>query len=520
MKGERRIGSFATRALKAAQSAGAKRARAAEALAKAAGTVDPRKVHARGQRQVELGFIPQAGPQQAFVDCPCDVVIFGGARGGGKTYASLGEWWIHSEDFGPEAKGLMVRKTREDLRDTINAGMQMFGAAGQWKEKGGYFQMANGGRLTCAYLENDQDAQNYQGWSLTRVYAEELTQYANPAPIFKLFACLRSAAGVPCQFRATCNPGGPGHHWVKQWAIDLGPYQIFTDPETQMTRVYIPSRLVDNPKLMENDPGYVNKLRASGSEQLVRAWLEGDWNVIEGAFFPEFAIHRHVIPGFRVPDHWTKFRSMDWGSAKPFSIGWWAVCQDDLVHAGRVIPRNAIIRYREWYGTVKGLADVGLKLSAEQVAAGIVSRETDNGSREKIAYGVLDPAAFAVVSGPSIGETLARHGAIFRRADNARVTRDKRMGGWDQLRQRLVGNADGDPMMFFFASCRDTIRTLPMAQHDDNRPEDLDSDGEDHALDDIRYACMSRPYRAVTTMREDRNPYLVSNAFKFSELRG
>jgi len=463
--------------------------------------------------------VPQAGPQTAFIDCPCDIVIFGGARGGGKTHGSLGEWWIHSEDYGQDARGLMVRKTREDLRDTIALGMQMFGTAAMWKEKGGFFLMRNGGKLTCAYLESDADAQNYQGWSLTRVYVEELTQYSAPGPIFKLLACLRSAKGVPAQFRATCNPGGPGHHWVKQWAIDLGPYNIFTDPDTGLTRVYIPSRLADNPKLMENDPGYVNKLRASGSPQLVRAWLEGDWNVIEGAFFSEFESRRHIIPAFKVPDHWTKFRSMDWGSAHPFSVGWWAVCQDEFAHDGRVIPRGAIVRYREWYGAKTGQPNVGLKIPAETVAAGIVSRETVGGSRERIAYGVLDPAAFAVISGPSIGETLMRHGAVFRRADNSRTTRDKRMGGWDQMRARLVGNADGHPMIFFFDTCRDLIRTLPMMQHDENRPEDLDTDGEDHAVDEARYACLSRPYTATTVRAIDRNPYLVSNAFKLNELR-
>jgi hypothetical protein len=481
---------------------------------------NPQKMGVKQQRQVDIGFVPQSGPQTAFIECPCDIVIFGGARGGGKTHGSLGEWWIHSEDYGSEANGLMVRKTREDLRDTIRAGQEMFGAAATWKEKGSYFQMANGGKLTCAYLESDQDAQNYQGWSLTRVYVEELTQYATSGPIFKLLACLRSATGVPCQFRATCNPGGPGHHWVKQWAIDIGPYRMFTDPENGLTRVFIPSRLADNPKLMENDPKYVNKLRASGSPQLVRAWLEGDWNVIEGAFFSEFETARHVLPEFEIPQHWVKFRSMDWGSAHPFSVGWWAVCQDDFTIDGRVVPRGAIIRYREWYGCKTGSPNVGLKIPAEEVAAGIVSRETSaSGMREKMAYGVLDPAAFAVISGPSIGETLMRHGVVFRRADNARTSRDKRMGGWDQMRARLKGNADGHPMMFFFDTCRDLIRTLPMMQHDPNRQEDLDTDGEDHAVDDARYACLSRPYLASTVRAIDRNPYLVANAFKLHELR-
>jgi hypothetical protein len=151
------------------------------------------------------------------------------------------------------------------------------------------------------------------------------------------------------------------------------------------------------------------------------------------------------------------------------------------------------------------------------VAGGIAARETG----EDISYGVLDPAAFAVVSGPSIGETLGRHGAHFRRADNTRTGRDKRMGGWDQLRSRLRGDGDGNPMIFFFDHCRDTLRTLPMMQHSETNPEDLDTDSEDHAVDEVRYACMSRPFRSTSGLdivHEDRNPFLVSNAFKFEDL--
>jgi hypothetical protein len=469
---------------------------------------------------VNAGFAPQPGPQAAFVACPADIVVYGGARGGGKTYASLGEFWIHAEDYGEHAIGLMVRKTREDLKDTIAVGQKMFGKAALWKEKGGYFGFTNGAKLYAAYLETDKDAENYQGWSLTRVYVEELTQYASSSPVFKLLATLRSANGVPCQFRATCNPGGPGHSWVKAWAIDQGAFTPVTDPDTGLVRVFIPAQVKDNPKLQQSDPNYVNRLKASGSAQLVRAWLEGDWNVIEGAFFPEFTTARHVIPPFVPPAEWTRFRSMDWGSAKPFSIGWWAVVQDELVIDGKVLPKNAIIRYREWYGMRAGKPNEGMKLPAEQVAKGIVGFEHGRGeNREKIAYGVLDPAAFAVISGPSIAETMMRQGVTFRRADNSRTSKDKRMGGWDQLRARLVGNDDGHAMIFFGSNCRDSIRTLPMAQHDANRPEDLDSDGEDHALDDIRYACLSRPFLARHQSQEDRNPYLISNAFRLRDLR-
>jgi len=467
--------------------------------------------------KIITGFKPQPGPQHHFLTCPADIVVYGGARGGGKSFASLGEFWCHAEDWGLHAKGLMLRRSREDLKDTIDVARQMYGSAAEWLDKQKQFRFRNGAVFHMAYLENDADAMNYQGWSLTRVYVEELTQYPSSAGIFRLFATLRTTSGARCQFRATCNPGGPGHHWVKDWIIDNGAYRPVKDEETGLVRIFIPAKIRDNPALLDSDPAYINRLRASGSPALVRAWLEGDWNVIEGAFFPEFDPARHVIPPFPVPQHWTRFRSMDWGSATPFSIGWWTVVQDDMVHARRRLPKNAIVRYREWYGSSG--PNRGLRLPADAVAKEVVRRETDaRGIREPIAYGIMDPAAFQVVSGPSIGETFARNGVYFRRADNARVSTPKRMGGWDQIRWRLRGDEAGEPMIFFVDHCRDAIRTLPMMQHDDNRPEDLDTEAEDHAVDDIRYACMSRPFGNRIEDDEDLNPLLVRNAFRLDSL--
>jgi hypothetical protein len=465
-------------------------------------------------RKVVIGFKPQPGPQVAFLRAPFDIVVYGGARGGGKSYASLGEFWLHADRWGLHAKGLMIRKTREDLKDTIEIATTMYGSAAKYDGQQKWFRFTNGALLHMAYLESDADAQNYQGWSLTRVYVEELTQYAESRPIFKLLATLRSGApGIKCQFRATCNPGGPGHGWVKNWIIDKGPMRPFHDPDTGLTRVFIPAKLSDNPALLRHDPGYVNRLRASGSPELVRAWLDGDWDVIEGAFFPEYDKRRHVIQPFPIPHHWTRFRSADWGSAHPFSIGWWAVVQDDQPHQTHLLPRNALVRYREYYGAKS--PNEGLKLPAEIVAKEIRARER----HEDIAYGVLDPSAFAVVSGPSIAETMARHRVVFRRADNARASIPKKMGGWDQLRARLRGNQDGQPMIFFFDTCHAILRTLPMMQHSEVNPEDLDTDAEDHAVDETRYACMSRPFRQHDqTPENDANPYRVANAFKFAEL--
>ena len=178
--------------------------------------------------------------------------------------------------------------------------MSLYGNAAVWRSHdGSYFDFKNGARLYMAYLENERDAEHYQGWSLTRVYAEELTQFINLSGILKLLATLRSSAGIRCQMKCTCNPGGPGHHAVKSMFIDNGPFNIVRDEATGISRVFIPSRVEDNPALLESDPGYINRLKSVGSEQLVRAWLEGDWDVVEGAFFPEFSkAKRHPpVPG-------------------------------------------------------------------------------------------------------------------------------------------------------------------------------------------------------------------------------
>jgi hypothetical protein len=225
-----------------------------------------------------------------------------------------------------------------------------------------------------------------------------------------------------------------------------------------------------------------------------------------GAFFDCWDTKKHVIRPFEIPKDWLRFRSMDWGSASPFSIGWWAIVQDDFQHDGRLLPRGCMVRYREWYGMMPGQPNVGLKLYAEEVGKGIVEREKD----ETISYGVMAPDAFIEAGGPSIVERIgtSTEGKVWwRRADNSRVQGKGKMGGWDVMRARLVGNADGHPMLVVFSTCVDTIRTVPFLQHDPERPEDVMTDSEDHAGDEIRYACMSRPW---VPMKEAPKPENIS----------
>ena len=195
--------------------------------------------------------------------------------------------------------------------------------------------MPNGGRIGFGYLDSVADAQEYQGRNLTDAWIEEAGQYPSPDPIFRLFGALRSSSGVPTQLVLTGNPGGPGQSWIRE-RYEMVPFpkapKVLTKPlqDGSCHKVaVIPSRLSDNKLLLELDPNYVHRLQLVGKEALVRAWLDGDWNAVEGAFFDEWDEERHVVEPFAMPRDWLRFRSMDWGSASPFSIGWWAVAGDD-----------------------------------------------------------------------------------------------------------------------------------------------------------------------------------------------
>ncbi len=434
-----------------------------------------------------LEWQPQPGPQTALIECPLDETFFGGARGGGKTDSSLGEWAIHADRYGKDAKGVFFRHRLPQLEAAMERAAQIYGPLkAKWNDQKKTWTFPSGATLKFRYLERLADAEEYQGHDYTRLYFEELTNWESDAPIRRVWATLRSGAGVPVRRRATGNPGGPGHHWVKARYVDpdrLGYHPIW-DPVSKMWRVYIPSRLSDNVILQHQDPGYASRLYDSGSEALVKAWLDGDWDQIEGAYFPEFSADVHIVPPFTIPPHWLRFRAADWGSAKPFCVLWFAVSDGDMP----AYPRGSLIVYREWYGW-NGRPDEGCKLTAEEFADGVKQR--DNG--ESITYAVMDPAAFAQQGGPSLCERMAARGVIWVHADNKRVARDGAMGGWDQLRQRLKG-FDGRPGIFFFPQCAHVIRTLPTMQHDPNRPEDLDTTAEDHAVDACRYGVMSRPF--------------------------
>jgi hypothetical protein len=471
---------------------------------------------------METTWRPQAGPQKALIDAPFGEILFGGARGGGKTDGVLGKFGLKEARFGSGFNGVFFRREMPQADDLIERAKEIYLPTGaEWREQSKTFLMPHGGRLRFRPLESIADAAKYQGQNLSDAAVEEAGNYPSSAPIDMLFGALRSTKGVPIQLILTANPGGVGHQWIKARYIDPAPFgkkaltRLMPTGKQSHKFIYIPSRVSDNRLMLSKDPGYVDRLALTGSKELVKAWLDGDWNVIAGAFFPEFDLRRHVIAPRELPEHWFRFRSLDWGSAKPFSVGWWAVSDGELPD----IPRGALVRYREWYGST-GKPNEGLRMTAEEVALGIAQREAGDPKPENGLHGVADPAIFSSDGGPSIGERMARSAKVFfRPADNARVSRQGALGGWDQVRARLRGDETG-PGLLIFSTCRDLIRTLPALQHDPDRPEDVDSDGEDHAPDELRYACMSRPWVRQKPVQKPGNIVSVgaANTATFNDL--
>lgn len=458
----------------------------------------------------QFAWSPQPGPQAEAISLRWVAELFyGGAAGGGKSDFLLGDFLQDVPTYGKAWRGIIFRRTYPELEELLARAREIYPQTGaKWNELRRTWTWPNGATLKMRYLARDKDALRYQGHQYTWIGWDELTQWPTLWAYRYLRGRLRSAHDVPLKrIRAAGNPGGPGHLEVKTYFIDPFPLgeELITDPETGIERMFIPSRLVDNQILVDADPTYRARLQALGGN-LARAMLGGDWNIIEGAFFENWSGERNVCLPFTIPPDWTRFRSLDWGSARPFSVGWWAIAGDDFkatTPGGRVhlVRRGALVRYREWYGS-NGTPNVGLKLTAEKVAEGVLERERGGG--DKIAYSVADPAIFSSDGGPSIAERFAKSKVWWKRADNARVAQAGAMGGWDQMRSRIWGDVelndegrlvhDGGPGLVVFSTCSDFLRTVPVLQHDPNRAEDVDTDGEDHAGDEARYACMSRPY--------------------------
>ncbi len=355
-----------------------------------------------------------------------------------------------------------------------------------------------GSKIFLRHCKEPKDVWRYQSDEFHVLMIDEVTSFTEEMYRFLRTRVRMAGVELPEHHKESFpriivsgNPGNIGHSWVKRtWVDPSPPLQVWQADKDEggMTRQYIPARLSDNPTLTTMSPDYEDQIKGLGSPELVQAMLEGDWNVVAGSYFPEFQRSTHVVEPHPIPEHWPRFRSMDWGSASPFAVHWWAISDGTDLHGAPYYPRGSMICYQEWYGASK--PNKGLKLEIGEVADGI--RQRDNTrydlSTVSVKGGPADPSIHKQDGGPSIAEQFRKRGVIWHRGDNQRIA------GWQELRNRFNGDSRSEerPTIYFFDTCRDSIRTIPELQHDSHNPNDLNTKSDDHCADSIRYAVMSR----------------------------
>jgi len=409
-----------------------------------------------------LGYTPN--PRQLeFFKARAAHIAYGGARGGGKSWAMRTKFVMLAGRY-PGLKLLLLRRTLPELKENhVNPLLIVLQGVARYKDSDKVFIFPNGSRLKLGYCDNEADVYQYQGQEYDVIGLEEATHFTDTQREF-LTTCNRSTrTDFSPRMYYTCNPGGVGHAWVKRLFIDR-EYREGENPEDY---VFIPARVTDNYVLMARNPKYISTLKAL-PEQKRRAHLYGDWDALEGQYFEEFSRDKHVIAPFVIPDYWRRFRSIDWGFKDPCAVLWHATDQDGRVYT-----------YRELYVT---------KTLAKDVAAEIKRLSGD----ENISYTVASPDMWQKrgmrdVDGECIADTFMSNGVPLIKADNSRVI------GWQRCREYMAEAPDGIPWWQTFDNCRNLIRTLPMLIYDDHNAEDVADGIEDHAPESLRYALMSRP---------------------------
>lgn len=465
-------------------------------------------------------------------------ILFGGSAGSGKSHelrTSALRWCFNV----PSIQAYLFRRTRTDLIKN-----HLFGPTGLmallqpqlssryvgWNGQDAVFSFANGAKLWLCHAQHEHSVLNYYGSEIHVLLMDELTTFTDYQYRF-LRSRVRIPSGlkIPERYRGLLpriecgsNPGNIGHAAQKARFISFAPaLEITLAPEDDggFMRQFIPALLDDNPYL---DKEYEMRLSGLGNESLVRALRYGDWDIQSGTAFT-LSKKLHALAPFEIPSHWLRFASMDYGYAKPFSIGWWAV-SDGTIEG---IPFGALIRYKEWYGWDRR-PDEGLRLSNQELSKGILERNAG----DKLAYIVCDPSMWKEEGGPSIAEQLAsvcepaiwgsrvsrKGGEVvsnsqgrltgFERADNTRLS------GYQAFRARLEG-LEGVPLFFAFDTCVHGFwRTVPDIQLDPDYPEEILEGQEDHCVDEVRYAMLSRPYvKQVPARRDALREYLKKPTF-------
>ncbi len=435
--------------------------------------------------------------QAAFMARPEYEALYGGAAGGGKSDALVIEALrqVHI----PHYKALILRKTFPQLAELIDKTLNYYPRAfPKARYNGGThtWTFPSGAKVVFGAMQYTKDRVKYQGQAYDFIAFDELTHFTYDEYSYLFSRNRPNGPGTRVYIRATANPGGVGHGWVKERFISAAPPMqpiaeevSWREPDgtvrtRQQKRIFVPSSVFDNPALLQNDPQYVQRL-ASMPEAERKALLYGDWDTFSGQVFTEWRndaehhedrIGTHVIAPFLVPKDWAVWCGLDWGYSRPFSVGWYAVDHD-----------RRLYRIREYYGCT-GRPNQGVKMEPSEVAREIrrIEAEDPNLKGRRISR-VGDPAIWGSDGTESIGALMERERVYFERGDHARI--DGKM----QVHHRLAFDEAGVPMLYVFSTCKHFIRTLPALVYDEKDVEDIDTDGEDHIYDELRYVCMRNP---------------------------
>ena len=439
-------------------------------------------------RTLDLG---RAQPKQTlFLKDKHRHIAYGGARGGGKSWAVRTKSKLLAFRY-PGIKILIVRKTYKELQNNhIEQLTAELAGFAKYNRSDKMFRFPNGSTISFGYCANEGDLGQYQGAEYDVVFIDEAGQLQE-SWIRKINLCVRGTNGFPKRTYYTLNPGGPGHAYFKRVFVDRN----FNPDEDPNDYFFIQAKVEDNKALMDTQPDYLRELE-NLPPTLRAAWKDGRWDVYEGQFFEDFRDDpehyqdrrwTHVIEPFEIPDGWTICRSYDFGYGKPFSCAWWAVDYDGTIY-----------RIMELYGCTR-TPNEGVKWTPDKQFEEIHKTEMQHPwLKGKSIIGVADPAIWDASRGESVADTAARYGVFFTPGDNERIA------GWMQCHYRLQFDEDGYPRMYVFNTCRAFIRTIPTLIYDEHRAEDLDTKMEDHVADEWRYFCMSRPIKPIRAVKEQR----------------
>ena len=453
----------------------------------------------------EIVWAPHPGSQVLFLSCPVYECLLEGTRGGGKTDALLIDFAQHvGRGFGAAWRGILFRQTYPQLADVVAKSKKLFyrifpGA--KFNASDYTWTFPDGEQLLLRHMKSPDDYWNYHGHEYPWIAFEELTNWPTAECYESMFACSRSShPGMPRKYRATCNPYGRGHTWVKARFIDPAPAGKVIRESGKPDRVRIHSSLSENTHLLAADPEYIAKLRAISDPNKRKAWLFGSWEITSGGMFDDlWKPEAHIVPVFGIPAGWRIDRALDWGSSRPFSVGWWAQSDGSpITIAGkqRTFPRGTLARVAEWYGCT-GKPNEGLRMTAGKVGEGIKERQVAFGFGARVKPGPADSSIFDTTDEASIADNMAKVGVTWEAADKRAGSRKN---GWELMRERLENSLhdNGKPGLIVFDRCRDFIRLVPSTSRDEDDPEDIDTDAEDHIHDEARYRVLAAPRIART----------------------